>query len=89
MNSNRNRRVNYSREVGTRPGYGLWIDWRTNWAMNRALEKIMMRFEGKSTIFDIADELGLNYWETRAYVEKFRSHGLVTAEPVPFVGELH
>ena len=69
-------------------GYGLWIDWRTNWAMNRALEKIMMRFEGKSTIFDIADELGLDYWETREYVEKFRVHGLVTVGPVPFVGEL-
>jgi aminopeptidase-like protein len=28
-------------------GNGLWVDWRENWALNRAIEKIMMRFEGE------------------------------------------
>jgi aminopeptidase-like protein len=68
-------------------GYGLWVDWRVNWNLNRALEKVMMRFEGNCSVFDIADELGLEYWETLAYVDKFRAHGLVTALPIPFVGE--
>jgi aminopeptidase-like protein len=69
-------------------GYGLWVDWRVNWALNRALEKVMYRFEGQHTIFDIAEELSLDYWEIREYVEKFRTKGLVTAAPVPFVGEV-
>ena len=52
--------------------------------MNRAVEKIMMRFDGDHTVFDIADELGLDYWETREYVEKFRGKGFV--EPMPIKG---
>jgi aminopeptidase-like protein len=64
-------------------GHGLWVDWRVNWALNRAIEKIMMRFEGEHSIFAIADELGLDYWETRDYVERFRAQGLVQAEPIP------
>jgi aminopeptidase-like protein len=68
-------------------GYGLWVDWRVNWSLNRAIEKIMMRFEGKQTLFDTAEEVGIDYWEIRDYVERFRSHGLVEAEPVPFIGE--
>lgn len=68
-------------------GYGLWVDWRINWGLNRAIEKIMMRFEGKQTLFDTAEEVGLDYWEIRDYVEKFRARGLVEAGPVPFVGE--
>ena len=67
-------------------GYGLWVDWRENWDLNRAIEKIMMRFEGKDTIFDLADELNLNYWEIHAYVEKFRKHGLIKTAPIPGEG---
>lgn len=64
-------------------GYGLWVDWRENWALNRAIEKIMMRFEGAHSVFDIAEELGLDYWETREYVEKFRLRGFVKRLPIP------
>lgn len=63
-------------------GHGLWVDWRENWALNRAIEQIMMRFEGHHSVFDISAELGLDYWETRAYVERFRMKGLVDARPV-------
>ncbi len=64
-------------------GYGLWVDWRENFALNRALEKIMMRMEGQHSIFDIAQEVGLDYWTVREYVEKFRLKGFVEALPVP------
>lgn len=64
-------------------GHGLWVDWRVNWELNRAIEKIMMRLEGRQSVFDIADELGLDYWITREYVEKFREKGFVRAEPIP------
>ncbi|HEY62599.1 MAG TPA: DUF4910 domain-containing protein [Anaerolineae bacterium] len=64
-------------------GNGLWVDWRENWALNRAIEKIMLRFEGEHSVFAIAEELGLDYWETRSYIEKFREKGFVTAESIP------
>lgn len=64
-------------------GHGLWVDWRENWALNRAIEKIMMRFEGQHTVFDIAEELGLEYWDTYDYVAKFQAKGLIEALPVP------
>ncbi len=64
-------------------GHGLWVDWRENWALNRAIEKIMMRFEGEHTIFDIAEQVGLDYWMVRDYVEKFRAKGLITSLPIP------
>ncbi len=68
-------------------GNNLWVDWRENWALNRAIEKIMMRFEGKQSIFDIASQVGLDYWMVRDYVEKFRARGLVTALPIPSEAE--
>jgi aminopeptidase-like protein len=64
-------------------GHGLWVDWRDNWALNRAIEKIMMRFEGEHSVFDIAYELDLDYWETRAYVERFREKGFIKRLPIP------
>jgi aminopeptidase-like protein len=66
-------------------GHGLWVDWRVNLKLNRALEKIMLRFEGQHSVFDIADELDLDYWETRAYVDRFKEAGLVQALPIPSV----
>ena len=69
-------------------GHGLWVDWRENWELNRAIEKIMMKFEGKHTIFDIAEQVGLDYWVVREYVEKFRAKGLVKANPIPSEAEV-
>ena len=64
-------------------GHGLWVDWREDWNLNRAIEKIMMRFEGQQSIFDISEELELDYWSTYDYVEKFREQGLVERLPIP------
>lgn len=64
-------------------GHGLWVDWRDNWELNRAIEKIMMCFEGSHSVFDIAREVGLDYWVVRDYVEKFRVKGFVDAAPIP------
>ena len=63
-------------------GHGLWVDWRENWELNRAVEKIMMSFEGEKSVFDIAEEVGLDYWVVREYVEKFRAKGFVKAHPI-------
>jgi aminopeptidase-like protein len=58
-------------------GHGLWVDWRVNPELNQAIERMMMRLEGEHTVFDIADELRLDYWETRGYLERFRERGLI------------
>ena len=68
-------------------GHGLWVDWRDNWALNRAIEKIMMRFEGEHSIFDIAEQVGLEYESVREYVEKFRAKGFVIPLPIPSEAE--
>lgn len=67
--------------------YGLWVDWRINKELNAAIEKIMLRFEGKHSIFDIAQELSLDYWNVMDYVEKFRAKNLVQACPIPSITE--
>ena len=64
-------------------GNGLWADWRENWALNRAIEKIMTCFEGDHSLFDIARLVGLDYWMVREYVEKFRLKGFVERLPIP------
>ena len=64
-------------------GYGLWVDWRENWDLNRAIEKIMNKFEGKHSIFDIAEQVELDYWVVREYVEKFLAKGFVKRLPIP------
>jgi hypothetical protein len=43
----------------------------------------MMRFEGQQSIFGISEELGLDYWSTYEYVEKFREKGLIERLPIP------
>jgi hypothetical protein len=64
-------------------GHGLWVDWRDDFDLNRAIEKIMMSFEGNHSVFDIAEQVGLDYWVVRDYVEKFRAKGFVDALPIP------
>lgn len=58
-------------------GNGLWVDWRTDWDLNRAIEKITYLLDGELSVFDIAQEVGLDYWTTRAWIEKLRDKGLV------------
>lgn len=58
-------------------GLGLWVDWREDPALNRALETILLSLEGEDSIFDIACATGLDYWTTRGYVERLRARGLV------------
>lgn len=64
-------------------GHGLWVDWRTNPELNRALELIMLMLEGDMTVFDIAVRFNLEYWEVWDYLEKLRKLGFVRREPIP------
>jgi hypothetical protein len=43
----------------------------------------MMRFEGTHSVFDIAQDVELDYWIVREYVGKFLKKNLVQALPIP------
>ena len=43
----------------------------------------MMRFEGGHSVFDIAEQVGLDYWMVRDYVEQFRAKGFIIPLPIP------
>ena len=64
-------------------GNGLFVDWQVNWKLNRAIEKMMMRFEGRQSVCEISDELYLDYCETREYIEKFSTLDLIESLPIP------
>ncbi len=66
-------------------GYGLWIDWRINKKLNQSIEQIMLRLEGSQTVFEIAQELGMNFEEVKDYIDKFVDKGLVEKLPLKFV----
>jgi aminopeptidase-like protein len=57
--------------------YGLWIDWRDDWALNLATESIMGMLEGDKSIIDIAYELQLPFHEIKKYVDKMYKHKLI------------
>ena len=38
---------------------------------------------GQDLTEDIAEQVGLDYWTVREYVEKFRAKGFVTPLPIP------
>jgi len=58
-------------------GYGLWVDWRVNKKLNQNIEQIMLRLEGDKSIFDIAEELEMNFDDVLNYVNKFFENNLI------------
>ncbi|MBI5625555.1 MAG: DUF4910 domain-containing protein [Elusimicrobia bacterium] len=63
--------------------HGLWADYRQDREASLAVQKAMLYFEGRHTVFDIAEALGMDYWAMRGIVESYRAKGLVEALPVP------
>jgi len=59
-------------------GYGLWVDWRVNKKLNENIEQIMLRLEGDKSIFDIAEELDMEFNDVLNYMNKFLEKGLIT-----------
>lgn len=64
-------------------GYGLWVDWRVNKALNENIEDIMLRMEGDKTLFDIAEELDMEYNDVLGYVNRFLENGLAVSSKEP------
>ena len=56
--------------------HGLFVDWQTDWKRNRTIEAVMMRMDGKLSVFDIAEEVGEPYWDVRKVCDLFVEKGL-------------
>jgi predicted transcriptional regulator len=46
--------------------------------LNENIEQIMLNLEGDKSIFDIAEELDMDFNEVLNYVNKFLEKGLIT-----------
>ncbi len=51
-------------------GHGLWVDYRENFALNRAIEKVMLSLEGDQSILDIADQTRVTYRDIHDFVQR-------------------
>ena len=58
-------------------GYDLWVDWRENKELNLNLEKIMLRLEGKQSIFEISEELGIEFSIVKEFTDKLFQKELI------------
>jgi aminopeptidase-like protein len=63
--------------------YGLWVDWQKNWALNMAVDLIMLFMDGQHSVFEITDKINrefdikIQYEEVRDYVNRMIEKGLV------------
>lgn len=62
-------------------GYGLWVDWRVNLPLNRALEFVMNHLEGDYSVLELAQLAKVDFWELRAWLERACAHGLIAKQP--------
>lgn len=62
-------------------GYGLWVDWRVNRKLNRALEWVMNHMEGELSIAEMARQVDVDFWELKAWLDKALAAGVITKQP--------
>ena len=68
-------------------GYGLWVDYHTNFALNRAIEQVMLSLEGDESILDIARKTSVTYDDIYDFVR--RVIALDLAEEIGRGADLH
>ncbi|GAG18135.1 unnamed protein product, partial [marine sediment metagenome] len=56
----------------------LWVDYRENFELNRAIETIMLNLEGDQSVLDITDRTKVSYREVYGFIERLRELGLAT-----------
>ena len=61
-------------------GYGLWVDWKTNFKLNKNLEQLMLNLEGDQSIAEIARKLDMDFDNTYNYLDKFLNKKLITKQ---------
>jgi len=68
--------------------YGLWVDPAQDMKLGMAQDKIMVSLEGHHSVFEIADEIGINYWSVRELLEEYHDHQLIDKLPIASCGEV-
>jgi len=58
--------------------YGLWVDHRVDYELNVNLEQIMLMLEGDKTIFDIAEELDMEFSVVLDFTRKLLDNHLIS-----------
>lgn len=62
-------------------GYGLWVDWRVDRKLNRALEWVMNNLEGELSVSELAARAEVDFWQLKAWLDRALSFGLIRKEP--------
>jgi aminopeptidase-like protein len=62
-------------------GYGLWVDWRLNEPLNRALDRVMNNLEGDKSVLELATEARVDFWELKEWLDRAAAKGLIRKEP--------
>lgn len=61
--------------------HGLWVPYEAGREKAVANQKAMLHFEGRESVFDVAEALKVDFWTMRGLIERYREKGLVDAEP--------
>ena len=60
--------------------FGLWVDWRDNWELNRNIDSIILNLEGDKSVFEISKELDMDFETVHEFLENLHSKGLIEKE---------
>ncbi len=57
--------------------FGLWVEYKENPKLNGAIQLILFLLDGKHSVFDIAQEVELDYKTVYSYLKKFEKQKLI------------
>jgi len=63
--------------------YGLWKDWRKDLKASGDITELMYALEGDKTVFQIAEQIGMDFEALLGLLDKFHQNGLITQERIP------
>lgn len=63
-------------------GFGLWVDYKENSKLNENIDQIMLMLEGNMSIFDISQELHMDFNDVLQFVNKLNKNKLIKKEDV-------
>lgn len=63
--------------------HGLWVPYEPDRKAAVANQQTTLYFEGRHSVFEIAQANGLGYWKMRELIERYRAKGLVSVQSIP------
>ncbi len=67
--------------------FGLWVEYQENPELNGAIQRILYLMDGKHSVFDIAQEVGLDYDTVYSYLLKCEENKLIRWSAKPRCGK--